>query len=353
MKKLRLLSSILVAFVMMMALSVDVKAQKTYKISFLAGSQGTFENGTSVVIKDFQPQEKPDWNDYAAQLKVKDGYYFRGWNYTIKPATKSTSYVAQYRRIVNSVSYRIRYVNQQGTEIGTAVIGHTEKNNVIAANAINIENYAVDQATKSKKIEKNGDEIVFVYSSTLQPNVETKVVNNIVTVANPVAITSGTTTNRTANQTTGGTTGGTATGGTTTGGTTTTTNPPAGTTQGQGTEEINPNETPQGQLNENKTPAGQSATLRGHFALVNLIATVLTIAIALFTLTGKSEKEATMLKAFNLILAIVATGFFFFTEDLTKSMTMVDSYTITNVIIALASGAIMFVKTRQATAKKS
>lgn len=343
MKKLRMLSSLLIAFVMMMALSVEVNAQKTYKIRFLAGSQGTFENGTSVA-KDFQPQELPDWNYYAAQLKVKDGYYFRGWNYSMKPATKSTSYVAQYRRVVNSVSYRIRFVNKEGNEIGTSIIGHTEKGNVIAANAVNIENYAVDQATKSKKIEKDSDEIVFVYTSTLQPNVETRVVNNIVTVANPVAVTGGTTTNRTANQTTGATT---------TGGTTTTTNPPAGTTQGQGTEEINPNETPQGQLNENKTPAGQSATLRGHFALVNLIATVLTIAIALFTLTGKSEKDATMLKAFNLILAIVATGFFFFTEDLTKSMTMVDSYTITNVILALASGAIMFVKTRQATAKKS
>ena len=323
MKKLRMLSSLFIDFVMMMALSVDVNAQKTYKIRFLAGSQGTFENGTSVA-KDFQPQELPDWNYYAAQLKVKDGYYFRGWNYSMKPATKSTSYVAQYRRVVNSVSYRIRFVNKEGNEIGTSIIGHTEKGNVIAANAVNIENYAVDQATKSKKIEKDSDEIVFVYTSTLQPNVETRVVNNIVTVANPVAVTGGTTTNRTANQTTGGTT---------TGGTTTTTNPPAGTTQGQGTEEINPNETPQGQLNENKTPAGQSATLRGHFALVNLIATVITIVIALFTLTGKSEKETTMLKAFNLILAIVATGFFFFTEDLTKSMTMVDSYTITSVIL--------------------
>lgn len=348
MKKLRMLSSLLIAFVMMMALSVDVKAQKTYKIRFLAGSQGTFENGTSVA-KDFQPQELPDWNYYAAQLKVKDGYYFRGWNYSMKPATKSTSYVAQYRRVVNSVSYRIRFVNKEGNEIGTSIIGHTEKGNVIAANAVNIENYAVDQATKSKKIEKDSDEIVFVYTSTLQPNVETRVVNNIVTVANPVAVTGGTTTNRTANQTTGGTT----TGGTTTGGTTTTTNPPAGTTEGQGTEEINPNETPQGQLKENKTPAGQSATLRGHFALVNLIATVLTITIALFTLTGKSEKETTMLKAFNLILAIVATGFFFFTEDLTKSMTMVDSYTITSVILALASGAIMFVKTREMTKRKN
>lgn len=343
MKKLRILSSLLIAFVMMMALSVDVNAQKTYKIRFLAGSQGTFENGTSVA-KDFQPQELPDWNYYAAQLKVKDGYYFRGWNYSMKPATKSTSYVAQYRRVVNSVSYRIRFVNKEGNEIGTSIIGHTEKGNVIAANAVNIENYAVDQATKSKKIEKDSDEIVFVYTSTLQPNVETRVVNNIVTVANPVAVTGGTTTNRTANQTTGGTT---------TGGTTTTTNPPAGTTQGQGTEEIYPNETPQGQLNENKTPAGQSATLRGHFALVNLIATVLTITIALFTLTGKSEKETTMLKAFNLILAIVATGFFFFTEDLTKSMTMVDSYTITSVILALASGAIMFVKTREMTKRKN
>ena len=262
----------------------------------------------------------------------------------MKPATKSTSYVAQYRRVVNSVSYRIRFVNKEGNEIGTSIIGHTEKGNVIAANAVNIENYAVDQATKSKKIEKDSDEIVFVYTSTLQPNVETRVVNNIVTVANPVAVTGGTTTNRTANQTTGGTT---------TGGTTTTTNPPAGTTQGQGTEELNPNETPQGQLNENKTPAGQSATLRGHFALVNLIATVITIVIALFTLTGKSEKETTMLKAFNLILAIVATGFFFFTEDLTKSMTMVDSYTITSVILALASGAIMFVKTREMTKRKN
>ena len=343
MKKLRMLSSLLIAFVMMMALSVDVNAQKTYKIRFLAGSQGTFENGTSVA-KDFQPQELPDWNYYAAQLKVKDGYYFRGWNYSMKPATKSTSYVAQYRRVVNSVSYRIRFVNKEGNEIGTSIIGHTEKGNVIAANAVNIENYAVDQATKSKKIEKDSDEIVFVYTSTLQPNVETRVVNNIVTVANPVAVTGGTTTNRTANQTTGGTT---------TGGTTITTNPPAGTTQGQGTEEINPNETPQGQLNENKTPAGQSATLRGHFALVNLIATVITIVIALFTLTGKSEKETTMLKAFNLILAIVATGFFFFTEDLTKSMTMVDSYTITSVILALASGAIMFVKTREMTKRKN
>ena len=125
MKKLRMLSSLLIAFVMMMALSVDVNAQKTYKIRFLAGSQGTFENGTSVA-KDFQPQELPDWNYYAAQLKVKDGYYFRGWNYSMKPATKSTSYVAQYRRVVNSVSYRIRFVNKEGNEIGTSIIGHTE-----------------------------------------------------------------------------------------------------------------------------------------------------------------------------------------------------------------------------------
>lgn len=226
----------LLASMMVIGLAMPVNAAKEYKISFKAGSKGVYNDGATSkndkVIAGEDLNIAPD--TLVASLEIEDGYYFNGWNYTVKQSeiSKSANYVAQYKRIVDEAVYRVSYVDNFGNQLATQKVVTSNVGIVVAENAINIEGYAVDQLTKTAKVEKEGTEIVFTYVSTVEGNVQTVIQNDVVVVAG-----TGTGAGGAGTQTGTGTAGGTTTPGGTTGN-------EAGGTGGLGTEEVTDEETP-------------------------------------------------------------------------------------------------------------
>ena len=239
--KIKGLASILVAVMMVLALATPVFA-KEYKISFKAGSKGTYQDGTTSqnVKVEANGALGIDPDTLVGSLTVEDGYYFNGWNYTIKQTgiTKSANYVAQYKRIVDEAVYRVNYVDTYGNQLATQKVVTSNVGIVVAENAVNIEGYAVDFLTKTAKVEKKGTEITFVYVSTASGEVETIIQNDVVVVAGGGTAGTGAGTGTGTGTGTGGGAGtGTGTGEGTTGN-------EAGGTGGLGTEEVPEDETP-------------------------------------------------------------------------------------------------------------
>lgn len=224
----------LLASMMVISVMVPISAIKEYKISFKAGSKGVYNDGTTSrnekVAAGGDLNIAPD--TLVASLKIEDGYYFNGWNYTVKQTgiEKSANYVAQYKRIINEAVYRVSYVDNYGNELATQKVVTSNVGIVVAENAINIDGYAVDQLTKTATVEKEGTEIVFTYVSTANGGVETVIQNEVVVVAGGAG--TGTGTGGAGTGTTDGGTGGTTDGNT------------AGGTGGIGTEEVPEDETP-------------------------------------------------------------------------------------------------------------
>lgn len=174
---LRLICSLLVSLSVMMTLVIPAYAAKEYKISFKSGSKGVYQDGATskdqMVMMNHDLPISPD--TLAADLKIEPGYYFNGWNYTVKQTdiTKSANYVAQYKRIIDEAVYRVSYVDNYGNELATQKVVTSNVGIVVAENAINIEGYAVDQLTKTATVEKKGTEITFMYVSTASGEIET------------------------------------------------------------------------------------------------------------------------------------------------------------------------------------
>lgn len=324
--KLKILFSFALGVMMIGALAAPISAASGYSIKFLAGSQGTFTGGATHETETLAYGESSSPDVHVGNLTVKTGYYFNGWNYTVKnPVTKSATYVAQYKRIVNEGVYRVKYVDTDGNDLATQKVVTSEVGVVVSENAIAIDGYAADAYNKTAKVTKEGTDIVFTYTSTTtSTGVKTKTINNVVVVAT--------------------TTGGTGTGGTT--GTNT-----AGGTGGRGTEEVQENTTPQtngGQtasVEDSQTAVG---TIGQHWALVNLIAAVASVILSVLTfiLKKKEEKNTNIQKAANIFLGAGAVVLFFVTENLAKSMVYVDSYTVVAVAIAAVQIIILAVKNK-------
>lgn len=184
---LKLIGSLLVALLIMMTLIIPAYAIKEYKISFKAGSKGVYQDGTTcknlMVEMDQNLPIAPD--TLVADLKIEDGYYFNGWNYTVKQTriNKSANYVAQYKRIIDEAVYRVRYIDDFGNELATQKVVTSNFGIVVAENAINIDGYAVDQLTKTAVVNEKGTEITFVYASTASGEIETITQYDVVVVA--------------------------------------------------------------------------------------------------------------------------------------------------------------------------
>lgn len=188
---LKLISSLLIALLVILTLIVPAYAIKEYKISFKSGSKGVYQDGTtSKNLMVEMNQSLPVTPDtLAADLKIEDGYYFNGWNYTVKQSgiTKSANYVAQYKRIIDEAVYRVRYVDDFGNELATQKVVTSNVGIIVAENAINIDGYAVDQLTKTVKVDKKGTEITFIYVSTASGEVETITQHDVVIIAGGVS----------------------------------------------------------------------------------------------------------------------------------------------------------------------
>lgn len=184
---LKLVVSLLMALLVMMTLIMPAYAIKEYKISFKSGSKGVYQDGTTsknlMVEMNQNLPVAPD--TLAADLKIEDGYYFNGWNYTVEQTgiIKSANYVAQYKRIIDEAVYRVRYVDDFGNELATQKVVTSNVGIVVAENAINIDGYAVDQLTKTAVVNEKGTEITFVYVSTASGEIETITQHDVVIVA--------------------------------------------------------------------------------------------------------------------------------------------------------------------------
>lgn len=270
--KIKYLTSFMVSILMVFALMVPAFAAKSYTVSFKAGSKGIYTDGSTskneMVAANGDLKVSPD--TLVADLQIEEGYYFNGWNYTVKQTnvSKSASYVAQYKRIVNEAVYRVSYVDNFGNELATQKVVTSNIGIVVAENALNIEGYAVDQLTKTAKVEKDGTQIVFTYVSTASGEVQTITQNEVVVVAGG-AVDAGANTPAANTPTVEGGTGN-----------------DAGGTGGIGTEEVPEDETPL--AGKEKTSSGISSE---SLIFGGIVLAVVVIAGTIYVVKTKKKAE--------------------------------------------------------------
>ena len=318
-KLLKSVISLSVIFMMSVMMVSPTFAVKSYNVSFKAGSQGTFANGTTNTSYDVAYNTTPDADTIVGNLQVKDGYYFNGWNYTVKAVTQKASYVAQYKRIVNEATYRVNYVDNAGNQLATQKVVTSNVGIVVAENALNIEGYAADAVTKTATLEKSGTEITFTYVSTVGGTVQTVIVNDTVVLA-PTG------------------TGGVAGGGQTT----------AGGTGGLGTEDINDTDTPLAGNDSDNIDDGSiplSSSKPGtYWSLVNLVCAISTVVFSIYLLTIMKDESQKIAKSASIVLSVASVVLFLLTQNLTKQMVLVDRWTIVMAVVLVLNIGIMFVK---------
>lgn len=166
------------AFVMMgTALPASAHAQETkdYTIEFKAGAEGTFKDGTTShpVTVPYEGTLHPA--EVADQVQANSGYYFTDWNKTVETTvTGKATYVAQYAKIIEEASYRVRYLDTYGNELATQKVVAASKGGTVVEYARPIDGYIPDAEGKTTTIAAEGTEIDFVYTPADNPAFETR-----------------------------------------------------------------------------------------------------------------------------------------------------------------------------------
>lgn len=166
------------AFVMMgTALPASAHAQETkdYTIEFKAGAEGTFKDGTTShpVTVPYEGTLYPA--EVAEQVQANPGYYFTDWNKTVETTvTGKATYVAQYAKIIEEASYRVRYLDTYGNELATQKVVAASKGGTVVEYARPIDGYIPDAEGKTTTIAAEGTEIDFVYTPADNPAFETR-----------------------------------------------------------------------------------------------------------------------------------------------------------------------------------
>lgn len=146
----------------------------TYNIEFKAGAEGTIAGDTSYT----QPVtygDKLDAESVAAMVQPNAGYYFTDWNKTVETTvTGKATYVAQYAKIIEEASYRVRYLDTYGNELSTQKVVAASKGGTVVEYARPIDGYIPDAEGKSTTIAAEGTEIDFVYTPADNPAFETQ-----------------------------------------------------------------------------------------------------------------------------------------------------------------------------------
>ena len=280
----RILAAIItsaMAFMMMgIALPAAAHAEETkdYNIEFKAGAEGSIAGDTSYT----QPVTyggKLDAESVAAMVQPNTGYYFTDWNKTVETTvTGKATYVAQYAKIIEEASYRVRYLDTYGNELATQKVVAASKGGTVVEYARQIDGYIPDAEGKSTTIAAEGTEIDFVYTPADNPAFETRPGVVLVT----------------------GQPGDTGTAATLPGGTTTPggggTNPPGDNPPG---ENIEGRDTPLGQPDEetidpNETPLANAAKQVGGMANLIMIGVgaVALLAILITAIIDYRKKKA-------------------------------------------------------------
>jgi len=149
--------------------SVQAATARQYDVAFRAGSQGTV-SGTSSRTFRLDYGTTMDESYYRGLVSPNSGYYFTGWSPDFSATVSGQAvYVAQYARILEEVSYRVDYVNEQGTLLATSEAGTTQLGSVLSRNAIAIDGYAPVTASQSITTVSGLNVITFTYTSTAVP----------------------------------------------------------------------------------------------------------------------------------------------------------------------------------------
>lgn len=180
-KKVNRIAAVLVTCAMallLMGISIPSAAhaeEKIYNIEFKAGAEGTFEGGvTSYPVPvsyggTIYPAEVAD------HIHANPGYYFTDWNKDVETTvTQKATYVAQYAKIIEEASYRVRYLDTYGNELATQKVVAASKGGTVVEYARPIDGYIPDAEGKTTTIAAEGTEIDFVYTPADNPEFSTQ-----------------------------------------------------------------------------------------------------------------------------------------------------------------------------------
>lgn len=291
MKFIKTFSKIILSLTLMFAFCLPclntVSAATSYDIIYRAGAHGSFNGESKYVVEKEYGTAFPDDPYYDNLLAVDEGYVFKGWSEEMPDTvTGKMTLVAKYAPIVNGVQYKVRYVDQNDTDIVTPRLAIGELGSTVTVRAKTINDWPVDQTSKSIELTDGTNEIKFVYTvpeDEVQIEYVTEYVTNTVDEIVTVPATPGT-----------GTTVGTGTGVTgTTGGA------GAGTTTGDGTTTIDDNETPQAgagdetTIEDNETPQAGAKDSGSNNAIyiAGGAGAVILIAIVAYLLSKRKKAE--------------------------------------------------------------
>ena len=99
----------------------------------------------------------PKWPNI---LHANPGYYFTDWNKNVETTvTQKATYVAQYAKIIEEASYRVRYLDTYGNELATQKVVAASKGGTVVEYARPIDGYIPDAEGKTTTIAAEGTEI--------------------------------------------------------------------------------------------------------------------------------------------------------------------------------------------------
>lgn len=170
-----LLTGVMALLLMGIATPASVHAEEgEYKIDFKAGAEGTIAGDTSYT----EPVAYGGTLNIAAiaeMVQPNPGYYFTDWNKTVETTvTGKATYVAQYAKIIEEASYRVRYLDTYGNELATQKVVAASKGGTVVEYARPIDGYIPDAEGKTTTIAAEGTEIDFVYTPADNPAFQTQ-----------------------------------------------------------------------------------------------------------------------------------------------------------------------------------
>lgn len=141
-------------------------AGKQYDVVFRAGSHGALNGSHKSVVETVAYKAAfPDVPDVTPE----QGYVFAGWNEALpaygSAVTQRQTYVAQYRRLLAGVQYRVRYVDSLGAPLRSPKFAVAEKGSTVTERAKAVAGYTVDAGEKRLTAQQDGLEIVFTYTA--------------------------------------------------------------------------------------------------------------------------------------------------------------------------------------------
>lgn len=167
-KFIKALSGVVMACMFLLPITVtDINAAE-YEIVFKAGAHGTVDGKKEVSHRLSTNDVFPD----EPAIAVEDGYVFKGWSKQLPSVGSKVSgkavYVAKYGVVIDGVTYTVRYVDENRTDIATPKTMTGENGTSITERAKNVPGYTYQQAEQTFTL-SDGMEVQFVYTLT-NPN---------------------------------------------------------------------------------------------------------------------------------------------------------------------------------------